>query len=120
MSSSIFKIILKTSKHGIIKVRRLAVYKPIGFDLWYDVQLIVVSKLPAPIIESFIKYLIKHILGKLGMFMETAAVHLAIPAAFGSITGNLISPVGILRLVVVSATSLNCPKGKGNYEFMRD
>ena len=48
------------------------------------------------------------------MFMGTAAVPLAIPAAFGSLTGNYSSPVGILRLVVVSATSLNCPKGKGN------
>lgn len=50
----------------------------------------------------------------MGMFMENAAVPLSIAAAFGSLTGSSISPVGILRLVVVSASSLNCPKGKGN------
>ena len=48
------------------------------------------------------------------MVMENATVPLAIASVFGSFTGNPIKPVGVLRLVVVGASYLKYPKGKGN------
>ena len=48
------------------------------------------------------------------MVLENATIPLSIPTAFGSITGNSLKPVGILRLVVVKAINLKCPKDKGN------
>ena len=48
------------------------------------------------------------------MALENATIPISIPTAFGSITGNSLNPVGILRLVVVKATDLKCPKDKGN------
>ena len=48
------------------------------------------------------------------MVMENATVPLAMASVFGSFTGNPIKPVGVLRLVVVGASYLKYPKGKGN------
>ena len=48
------------------------------------------------------------------MVMENATVPLTIASVFGSFTGNPIKPVGVLRLVVVGASYLKYPKGKGN------
>lgn len=48
------------------------------------------------------------------MVMENATVPLAIASVFGSFTGNPIKPVGVLRLVVIGASYLKYPKGKGN------
>ena len=56
----------------------------------------------------------KNILGNVGMLLANATVPMAIPSAFGSFSGNCKNPVGVMRLVVVSGTCLNCPKGKGN------
>lgn len=49
------------------------------------------------------------------MVMENATVPLTIASVFGSFTGNPIKPVGVLRLVVVGASYLKYPKGKGNF-----
>ena len=56
-------------------------------------------------------------LGGLGMVMENATVPLAMASVFGSFTGNPIKPVGVLRLVVVGASYLKYPKGKGNFLY---
>ena len=48
------------------------------------------------------------------MLLQNACIPAAISTAFGSLAGNSMSPVGVLRLVVVGATCLKCPNGKGN------
>ena len=49
------------------------------------------------------------------MVMENATLPLTIASVFGSFSGNPIKPVGVLRLVVVGASYLKYPKGKGNF-----
>ena len=47
------------------------------------------------------------------MVLENATVPLSISTAFGTITGNTLNPVGVLRLVVTKAIDLKCPREKG-------
>ena len=47
------------------------------------------------------------------MVLENATVPLSIATAFGTITGNTLNPVGVLRLVVAKAIDLKCPRDKG-------
>ena len=45
--------------------------------------------------------------------MENSTISLSIPNAFGTINGNPLKPVGALKLIVVKAIDLRCPKDKG-------
>ena len=45
--------------------------------------------------------------------MENSTVSLSIPNAFGTINGNPLKPVGAVKLIVVKAIDLKCPKDKG-------
>ena len=47
------------------------------------------------------------------MVMEKSTVSLSIPNAFGTINGNPLKPVGAVKLIVVKAIDLKCPKDKG-------
>ena len=47
------------------------------------------------------------------MAIENANVPLSIHKTFGAMTGNLLKPVGVLKLIVAKAVDLKCPKDKG-------
>ena len=47
------------------------------------------------------------------MVMENSTVSLSIPNAFGTTIGTPIKPVGAVKLIVVKASDLKCPKDKG-------
>ena len=47
------------------------------------------------------------------MVMENSKVSLSIPNAFGTINGTPLKPVGAVKLIVVKAIDLKCPKDKG-------
>ena len=53
------------------------------------------------------------------MVLGNACAPLAIATGFGSLTGNSINPVGFLKLIVLRATGLKCPEGKGNSKHDR-
>ena len=52
--------------------------------------------------------------------MENACVSIALKTAFGSLSGNSINPVGMIKLIVVGATYLKCPRGKGNNQRLNE